>query len=186
MVFLNLLFAFFRIGLFSFGGGLAMIPMYLTEVEKHGWMTQSEFMDIVALSQMTPGPIAVNMASYVGSEAAGWPGAIVATAALALPSVLVILALTSVLSKIRNNPWKDAFFFGIKSAAMALIFYAGWVITVKYCCSIHSGRSCDHYPVWRCHHDRRVTAQSVSPNTGTCPAHCRIRRIGGSVVMILD
>lgn len=128
MMFINLFIAFFRIGLLSFGGGLAMIPMYLTEVEKNGWMSQSEFMDIVAVSQMTPGPIAVNMASYVGSSAAGWPGAIVATAALALPSVLVILALTSVLSRLQSNSWKDAFFFGIKSAAMALIFYAGWLI----------------------------------------------------------
>ena len=128
MVFPELFIAFFRIGLFSFGGGLAMIPMYLTEVEKNGWMTQGEFMDIVAVSQMTPGPIAVNMASYVGSSAAGWPGAITATAALALPSVLVILALTSVLSRLKDNPWKDAFFFGIKSSAMALIFFAGWLI----------------------------------------------------------
>lgn len=71
MIFLSIFIAFFRIGLFSFGGGLAMIPMYLTEVEKHGWLTQSEYMDIVALSQMTPGPIAVNMASYVGSDTAG-------------------------------------------------------------------------------------------------------------------
>ena len=128
MVFIDLFVSFFRIGLFSFGGGLAMIPMYLTEVEKHGWMTQSEFMDIVAVSQMTPGPIAVNMASYVGSSAAGWAGAIVATTALALPSVLVILALTTALSRLKDNPWKNAFFFGIKSAAMALIFYAGWLI----------------------------------------------------------
>lgn len=128
MVFVELFIAFFRIGLFSFGGGLAMIPMYLTEVEKHGWMTQQEFMNIVALSQMTPGPIAVNMASYVGSGAAGFAGAAVATFALALPSVLAILALTSVLHRIQHNPWKEAFFFGIKSAAMALIFYAGWLI----------------------------------------------------------
>ena len=128
MVFVNLFIAFFRIGLFSFGGGLAMIPMYLAEIEKHGWMTQSEFMDIVAVSQMTPGPIAVNMATYVGSSVAGWSGAIVTTTALALPSVLVILALTTLLNRLKNNPWKDAFFFGIKSAAMALIFYAGWLI----------------------------------------------------------
>ncbi|KEQ15315.1 hypothetical protein GZ77_01255 [Endozoicomonas montiporae] len=141
MVFINLFFAFFRIGLFSFGGGLAMIPMYLTEVEKHGWMTQSEFMDIVAVSQMTPGPIAVNMASYVGSGAAGWPGAIVATTALALPSVLVILALTTVLNRLKNNPRKDAFFFGIKSAAMALIFYAGWLIASDtLTTSLHDGQ----------------------------------------------
>lgn len=128
MVFINLFIAFFRIGLFSFGGGLAMIPMYLAEIEKHGWMTRGEFMDIVAVSQMTPGPIAVNMATYVGSSVAGWPGAIVTTSALALPSVLVILALTTVLNRLKNNPWKDAFFFGIKSAAMALIFFAGWLI----------------------------------------------------------
>ena len=128
MVFIDLFLAFFRIGLFSFGGGLAMIPMYLAEIEKYSWMTQREFMDIVAVSQMTPGPIAVNMATYVGSGVAGWPGAIVTTTALALPSVLVILALTTILGRLKNNPWKDAFFFGIKSAAMALIFYAGWLI----------------------------------------------------------
>ena len=128
MLFIDLFVSFFRIGLFSFGGGMAMIPMYLAETQKHGWLNHGEFMDIVAVSQMTPGPIAVNMATYVGSHVAGWPGAIVGTTALALPSVLVILALTTVLTRLKNNPWKDAFFFGIKSAAMALIFYAGYLL----------------------------------------------------------
>ena len=130
MIYLDLFLSFFRIGLFSFGGGMAMIPMYLAEVEKHGWMTQGEFMDIVAVSQMTPGPIAVNMATYVGSGVAGWSGAMVSTTALALPSVLAILALTTVLTRLKNNPWKDAFFFGIKSAAMALIFFAGYLLAI--------------------------------------------------------
>ena len=143
MIFIDLFVSFFRIGLFSFGGGLAMMPMYLAETQAHGWLSHSEFMDIVSVSQMTPGPIAINMATYVGSHVAGWPGAIVATTAIALPSVLVILALTTLLTRLKNNPWKDAFFFGIKSAAMALIFYAGYLLisdTLQATLNNHNGK----------------------------------------------
>ncbi|MCL6271569.1 chromate transporter [Sansalvadorimonas sp. 2012CJ34-2] len=128
MIYLELALTFLRIGLFSFGGGVAMIPMFLTEIEKHDWMTQSEFMNIVAVSEMTPGPIAINMATYVGSHVAGWPGAVVSTVALSTPSILVILALATLLTRLKSNPWKEAVIFGVKSAAMALIFYAGWLI----------------------------------------------------------
>ncbi len=128
MIYLDLFLTFLRIGLFSFGGGVAMIPMFLTEVRIHHWMTQTEFMNVVAVSEMTPGPIAINMATYVGSHVAGWPGAVVCTLALSIPSILVILALTTVIFRVRSNPWKNALVFGIKSSAMALIFYAGWLI----------------------------------------------------------
>ncbi len=141
-MFIDLFLTFFRIGLFSFGGGMAMIPMYLTEVQRHDWMSYSEFMNIVAVSQMTPGPIAINMATYVGNSVAGWSGAIISTIAISLPSVLVILGLTTLLTRLQDNPWKDAFFFGIKSSAMALIFYAGYLL---FSATILAGLNTQHW-----------------------------------------
>ena len=86
MIYVTLFAMFFRIGLFSFGGGLAMLPLIFQSVKDFGMMTTSEFSDLVALSQVTPGPIAVNAATYVGFNGAGIPGALAATLGVALPS----------------------------------------------------------------------------------------------------
>ena len=86
MIYITLFVMFFRIGLFSFGGGLAMLPLIFQSVKDFGMMTASEFSDLVALSQVTPGPIAVNAATYVGFNGAGIPGALAATLGVALPS----------------------------------------------------------------------------------------------------
>ena len=91
MIYVTLFVMFFRIGLFSFGGGLAMLPLIFQSVKDFGMMTASEFSDLVALSQVTPGPIAVNAATYVGFNGAGIPGALAATLGVALPSFILIL-----------------------------------------------------------------------------------------------
>ena len=97
MIYLQLFLSFLKIGLFGFGGGLAILSLIQHEVETHGWLTQSEFVDIVAVSQVTPGPIGINCATYVGYTATGsvW-GSIVATSAIVLPSLVIMLALCKI------------------------------------------------------------------------------------------
>ena len=94
MIYLQLFLSFFKIGLFGFGGGLAIISLIQMEVIEHGWMTQQEFVDIVAVSQVTPGPIGINCATYVGYTATGsvW-GSVLTTSAIVLPSLIIMMAL---------------------------------------------------------------------------------------------
>ena len=91
MIYLYLFTMFFRIGLFSFGGGLAMLPLIFQSVQDFGIMTSQEFSDLVALSQVTPGPVAVNAATYVGFNYSGLPGALTATLGVCLPSFVLML-----------------------------------------------------------------------------------------------
>ena len=91
MILLELFLVFLKIGAFTFGGGYAMIALMQAEAERHGWLTQEELVDFVALSESTPGPLAVNMATFIGSRTAGIPGAFCATFSVVLPSFVIIL-----------------------------------------------------------------------------------------------
>ncbi len=122
---------FFKIGLFSFGGGLTMVPLFITEFEKQGWMSSDRFMDVLSLAQMTPGAIAMNSATYVGNSVAGIPGGIAATGALAAPSVIIMLFLSRFLMKVKQHPVKDAVFRTLKPVTIALILFAGLQISEK-------------------------------------------------------
>ena len=93
MLYLQLFISFFKIGLFGFGGGLAILSLIELEVEQYGWMSQQEFVDIVAVSQVTPGPIGINCATYVGYTVAGFWGSVLATAAIVLPSLIIMLSI---------------------------------------------------------------------------------------------
>ena len=93
MIYLQLFLSFFKIGLFGFGGGLAILSLIQMEVESHGWMTQQEFVDIVAVSQVTPGPFGINCATYVGYTIAGIWGSVIATSAIILPSLIIMLSI---------------------------------------------------------------------------------------------
>lgn len=93
MIYLQLFLSFFQIGLFGFGGGLAILSLIQMKVEQHGWMTQQEFVDIVAVSQVTPGPIGINCATYVGYTTAGLWGSVLATFAIVLPSLILMLSI---------------------------------------------------------------------------------------------
>ena len=93
MIYFQLFISFFKIGLFGFGGGLAILSLIQMEVERNGWMTQQEFVDIVAVSQVTPGPIGINCATYVGYTAAGFWGSVLATSAIILPSLIIMLTI---------------------------------------------------------------------------------------------
>lgn len=128
---IKLTISFSKIGLFNFGGGMAMIPLILAELERHEWMSSDKFFDFFALAQMTPGAIAMNTATYVGTSVSGPVGGIVATAALATPSVVVMILLSSLLRKMESNSIKDAILKGVKPVTMALIIYAGWEIAAQ-------------------------------------------------------
>lgn len=103
MIYLELFWAFFQIGLFSFGGGYAALPLIEKQViDTYGWMTATEFTDLITISQMTPGPIAVNSASFIGARMAGIPGALVATLGNILPSCVLVMLLAWLYRKYRN------------------------------------------------------------------------------------
>ncbi len=128
MIYLRLFFEFFKTGLFSVGGGMATIPFLSRMADKTGWFTQAQLADMVAVSESTPGPIGVNMASYVGYTTAGIPGVIVATAGLVTPCVIVILIIAKFLQKFRSSPLVDKVFYGLRPASAALIAAAGWSV----------------------------------------------------------
>lgn len=93
MIYLQLFISFFKIGLFGFGGGLAILSLIQMEVEQNGWMTPQEFVDIVAVSQVTPGPIGINCATYVGYTVGGIWGSVLTTFAIVLPSLIIMLSI---------------------------------------------------------------------------------------------
>ncbi|ADL08784.1 chromate transporter [Thermosediminibacter oceani] len=127
MIYRVLFLSFFKIGLFSFGGGYAMIPLIQKEIiDINGWLTLEQFMDIIAISQMTPGPIAVNAATFVGYRIAGFWGAAAATAGVTAPSLIIILLLAFLIKKYRGLAWVDAFFSGVRPAVIALIVKAAY------------------------------------------------------------
>ena len=123
MIYLQLFITFFKIGLFNFGGGYAMISFLQNEIVfKHAWLTTAQFTDIVAVSQVTPGPVGINMATYAGYSASGdvW-GAAVATVALCLPSLILLIALGKFLRKHQSSPRLQGVLAGIRPAVVGLI-----------------------------------------------------------------
>ena len=129
MIFLQLFFSFLQIGLFSFGGGYAAMPLIQGQVVTlHGWLTISEFTDLITISQMTPGPIAVNSATFVGMKIAGIPGAMVATAGCILPSCIIVTILARLYLKYRNLDLLQGVLKSLRPAVVAMIASAGILI----------------------------------------------------------
>ena len=123
MLYLQLFYTFFKIGMFGFGGGYAMLSMIQGEVvTRYGWLTAQEFTDIVAVSQMTPGPIGINTATYVGFTATGsvW-GSLIATFAVVLPSFILMLAISKFFLKYQKHPAVEAVFSGLRPAVVGLL-----------------------------------------------------------------
>ncbi len=121
MILLRLFFEFCKVGLFSVGGGLATIP-FLTDLgNRTGWFNHSQLADMIAVSESTPGPMGVNMATYVGFSTAGIPGGICATLGLVFPSVIIILIIAGFLQKFRESKLVDSVFYGLRAASVALI-----------------------------------------------------------------
>ncbi len=125
MIYLQLFYEFFKTGLFAIGGGLATLPFLSDMGERTGWFTQAELANMVAVSESTPGPVGVNMATFVGFETSGILGALVATVGLITPSVIVILIIASFLKAFRSNKYVDEAFYGLRPASTALVASAG-------------------------------------------------------------
>lgn len=117
----SLFYSFFSIGLFSFGGGYAMLPLIFQTVQRFGMMTQHEFSQLVALSQATPGPVAVNAATYVGFLTAGFPGAVAATFGVALPSFILVLTAMHFLEKFEESKGLQAAISGIRPVTVGMV-----------------------------------------------------------------
>lgn len=121
----KLFISFLKIGGFSFGGGYAMLPLIEKEIiDIHGWMTASEFIDILAVVEMTPGPIAINSATFIGYKVAGVWGSVVATLAVILPSIVIILIIAHFLSKFKDSLYVEWAFRGIRPVVLGLILSA--------------------------------------------------------------
>lgn len=132
MIYLQLFLSFLQIGLFSFGGGYAAMPLIQGEiVTSHGWLSMSEFTDLITISQMTPGPIAVNSATFVGIKIAGIPGAIVATAGCILPSCVIVTLLARLYLKYRSMNVLQSVLTTLRPAVVAMIASAGISILVS-------------------------------------------------------
>ena len=121
MIYLYLFLEFFKVGLFTFGGGYAMIPLIKEVVLSRGWMDEEHFIDMIGLSEVTPGPIAVNMATFIGNEQGGILGSSLATIGVILPAFIIMLLISILLKKFMKNRFVNSSLNGIKSVAIALI-----------------------------------------------------------------
>lgn len=131
MIYLQLFLSFLQIGAFSFGGGYAAMPLIQNQVvQLHPWLSQSEFTDLITISQMTPGPIAVNSATFVGTRIAGVPGALAATAGCVLPSCILVTILAKIYLKYRNLSLLQGILKSLRPAVIAMIAAAGVSILV--------------------------------------------------------
>ncbi len=128
MIYLRLFWEFFKVGLFSVGGGLATLPFLYSLGAKTGWFSTADVANMLAVSESTPGPIGVNMATYAGFDCAGVLGGVVATLGLVTPSVIVIVLIAMALQAFRTNKYVDAAFYTLRPASTGLIAAAGWSV----------------------------------------------------------
>ena len=131
MTILELFFGFLKVGCFSFGGAYAAIPLIRDIVHVYGWLTDEQLISMIAVSESTPGPIMVNLATYVGTSQAGFFGAMAATLAVVLPSFLIVLLITAILFKVIRNPYVQAVLRGVKPCMIGIIFATGCGMIVK-------------------------------------------------------
>ena len=121
MIFLELFYTFFKIGLFTFGGGYAMLPLIQDEIVANGWLSLEELVDFVAVSESTPGPFAVNIATYVGAETAGALGSFCATLGVVLPSFLIILIVARFYLRFKESRVVSGAMYGLRPAVVGLM-----------------------------------------------------------------
>lgn len=130
-VLFELFFTFFKIGLFTFGGGYAMIPIVRDNVVAKGWMEETFFYELIGVCESTPGPIAINMATFVGSTVGGFWGSFFATLGVVLPSFIIIILVAALFRNFSDNPWVKAAFRGMRPVIFALIASTGIVLALK-------------------------------------------------------
>ena len=131
MIYLELLWSFFQIGLFSIGGGYAAMPLIQNQVvDVHPWLTMTQFADIMTIAEMTPGPIAINSATFVGIQVAGIPGAIIATVGCILPSCVIVMTLAYIYYRFRGLKMVQGVLAGLRPAVVAMIASAGITLVI--------------------------------------------------------
>ena len=128
MILLRLFWEFFKTGMFSVGGGLATLPFIYDISDKTGWFTHQQIADMIAVAESTPGPIGINMATYVGFTTAGVLGSLVATLGIITPDIAIILIIAMFLKKFRESKLVENAFYGLRPASTALIAAAGWSV----------------------------------------------------------
>ncbi len=131
MIYLKLFFEFFKIGLFAVGGGMATYPFLEDLADKTGWFTRLQLADMLAISESTPGPIGINMATYVGFTSGGPLGSLIATLGIITPCVLVILIIVRVLNKFKGSKLVNDLFYGLRPASAAMIAAAGASVALQ-------------------------------------------------------
>ena len=125
MIYLRLYWEFFKTGLFAIGGGMATFPFLRDIGARTGWFTEGMLADMLAVSESTPGPMGINMATYVGYTVGGLPGGVIATLGEVTPSIIIILIIAAILKAFRDNKYVDRAFYGVRPASTALISAAG-------------------------------------------------------------
>ena len=143
MIYLDLFLGFLRVGLFSFGGAYSAIPLIRDVVMQYGWLTDNELSYMIAVSESTPGPIMVNLATYVGSNQGGVLGAIIATLAVILPAFCIILIVAKIMQKFLSNKYVKAVMSGLIPCIIAIILAVGVVMEAKSLASFSPSFSVD-------------------------------------------
>ena len=133
MIYLELLVGFLEVGCFAFGGAYGAIPLIRDVVLRYGWLTQEEITYLIAVSESTPGPIMVNMATYVGSKQGGLLGALIATMGVILPSFIIILLLTVILKTALKNKQVNSFLEGVTPCIIGIVFATGITMVLENC-----------------------------------------------------
>lgn len=128
MILLRLWWEFFKIGMFSVGGGMATLPFLYDISDRTGWFTYDQIADMLAVSESTPGPIGINMATYTGFTTAGFWGSLVATLGIITPGIIIVLLIVAVLDRFRKNKYVEAAFYGLRPASTGLIASAGVLV----------------------------------------------------------
>ena len=129
-LYLQLFLEFFRTGLFAVGGGMATLPFLYDMAERTGWFTAAQLADMIAVSESTPGPIGVNMATYVGYTSGGVLGSVVASLGLVTPSLIVIMIVAAFLKAFRESKYVNAAFYGLRPASTAMVASAGVTVVL--------------------------------------------------------
>ena len=132
MIYFDLLIGFLKVGLFAFGGAYGAIPLIRDVVLSYGWIEDEMLTYMIAVSESTPGPIMVNLATYVGSSQAGFPGALIATTAVVLPSFIIILLIMVLLKKLLKNPYVQAILRGLKPCIIGIILATGIFMILQH------------------------------------------------------
>ncbi len=131
MILLQLFWEFFKTGLFAVGGGLATLPFLYDLSDKTGWFTHGDLTNMIAVAESTPGPIGVNVATYVGFTTGGLPGAVIATLGLITPSIIIILMIAGFLKAFRENKLVDSAFYGLRAASTAMVCASGLTVAAS-------------------------------------------------------